>query len=110
MIDHLVNFVFNLFQKNIDLLDFLRFASNNHEKKQAWVMDPEQVCEFMIEASNENRYWLVRKVYTVMNIYGGLRGAEMRKLKREKIKCVPNGYEIEYLVSKDDTEEEKWNK
>lgn len=70
--------------------------------------DEEQTCEFMTKAPNENRYWLVRKVFAVMNIYGGLRKAEMRELKRERIKSVTKGYEIEYLVSKG--QEKKWNK
>lgn len=99
---------FCYFQNNPAIIDLIRIASKNHEKIKAWVMDEEQVCDFMTQAPNDNRYWLVRKVYAVMNIYGGLRGAEMRELKREKIKSVTKGYKIEYLVSKNLTEK-KWN-
>ena len=72
-------------------------------------MDEDQVLDFMTQAPNDDRYWLVRKVFVVLNIYGGLRGAEMRDLKRERIKSVTKGYEIEYLVSKQLTVK-KWNK
>ena len=68
-------------------------------------MDEEQTREFMLQAPNENRYWLVRKVFAAINIYGGLRGKEMRDLKRENVKSTTKGYEIEYLVSKLRSEE-----
>ena len=61
----------------------------------------------MTRAPNENRYWLVRKVYVVINLYGGLRGAEMRELKRSHVKSVIKGYEISYVVSKNQTEKKR---
>ena len=72
-------------------------------------MNEEQTCEFMTQAPNENRYWLVRKVFVAINIYGGLRGAEMRSLDRTRIKAVTKGYEITYEVSKRrDNKTKKW--
>ena len=64
------------------------------------MFDEEQTEEFLLEAPNENRYWLARKVFAVINIHGGLRGCEMRDLLRENIKSVKKGYEITYKVSK----------
>ena len=72
-------------------------------------MNEDQILEFLTEATKNDCYWLVRKVFVIMNTYGGLRGAEMRDLKRERVKSVTTGYEIEYLVSKQLTVK-KWNK
>ena len=63
----------------------------------------------MSEAPNDIRYWLVRKVCVVFNIYGGLSGPEMRELKRENVKSITTGYEIEHLVS-NNSAEKKWKK
>ena len=72
-------------------------------------MNEDQILEFLTEATKNDCYGLVRKVFVIMNTYGGLRGAEMRDLKRERVKSVTTGYEIEYLVSKQLTVK-KWNK
>ena len=71
-------------------------------------MDEEQTCDFMLNAPNENRYWLVRKIFVAINMYGGLRGIEMQELKRENVKSVIKGYDVTYRVSKKD-DGEKWN-
>ena len=54
----------------------------------------------MTQAPNENRNFLVRKAVAAINIYGGLRGEELRGLDRTNVKSVKNGFEITYLVSK----------
>ena len=72
----------------------------SHEKKKAKILDEEQTFEFMSKAPNQNRYWLVRKAIVIVNLYGGLRGAEMRDIERNDVKPTTKGYEITYVVSK----------
>ena len=66
---------FICFQSFVAVTDFLHLTAKKHEKKKAWVLTADQTKTFMTEASNENCYWLVRKVAVAINLYGGLRGA-----------------------------------
>jgi integrase len=86
----------------------LRICLKTHEKKKAKILDEEQVMDFMTKAPNENKYYLVRKAVVVVNIYGGLRGKELRDLDRSNVKSTTKGYKITYLVSKG-LKEKKWN-
>ena len=79
-----------------------------HEKKKAKILDEEQVMDFMTKAPNQNKYYLVRKAVVAVNLYGGLRGKELRNLDRSNVKSTTKGYKITYLVSKDG-KEKKWN-
>ena len=81
----------------------------SHEKKKAKILDEEETLEFMTKAPNHNRYWLVRKAIVAINLYGGLRGEEMRNIDRKDVKPTTEGYEITYWVSKG-RKEKKQNK
>jgi integrase len=72
----------------------------SHEKKKAKILDEEETYAFMTKAPNRNRYWLVRKAIVAVNLYGGLRGEEMRNIDRKDVKPTTEGFEITYIVSK----------
>lgn len=86
-------------------MDFLRISGKNHIKKKAKIFTTEEVNDFMTQAPNENRYWLVRKACVMFSLFGGLRGEELRSIDRSKVKPVTNGFEVTYKVSKDCTGE-----
>jgi hypothetical protein len=67
-----------IFQAFVACVDYLHIKGKEHEKKKAWIMDCDQTEEFMNGAPNSNCYWLVRKVFVAINLYGGLRGYEMK--------------------------------
>ena len=90
-----------IFQVFVACIDYLNILNKEHEKKKAWIMDSDQTEQFMNGAPNSNCYWLVRKVFVAINLYGGLRGHEMKGIRREDIKSVTKGYEVTYTVSKD---------
>ena len=89
------------------ILDFLRICMKEHAKKKAKILDEEQTLEFMTKAPDDNRYFLVRKAIVVINLYGGLRGHEMRNIDRSDVKPVINGYKVTYTVSKRRKEKKK---
>ena len=93
-----LQFIFKAF---VACVDYLRIKGKEHQKKKAWIMDCIQTEQFMNGAPNSNCYWLVRKVFVAINLYGGLRGHEMKGIKREDVKSVTKGYEVTYTVSKD---------
>ena len=96
-----------IFQAFVACVDYLHIKGKEHEKKKAWIMDCDQTEEFMNGAPNSNCYWLVRKVFVAINLYGGLRGHEMKGIKREDVKSVTEGYEVTYTVSKDREKKEQ---
>ena len=72
----------------------------DHQLSPKAYLDEEQTLEFMTKAPDDNRYFLVRKAIVVINLYGGLRGHEMRNIDRSDVKPVKNGYKVTYTVSK----------
>ena len=72
----------------------------SHTTKKAKILDEEQTSQFLTTAPDENRYWLVRKAVVIINLYGGLRGDEMRKIDRSNVNDLTHGFEITYKCSK----------
>ena len=69
-------------QEYPEISDFISDIVKTETVRKSRVLTREQQNEFLTNAPDEDRYWLVRKAAMVVSILGGLRGKELRSLRR----------------------------
>ena len=70
--------------------------AKGERKKQAGVFTRGQIFQFLKDAPNLNRYFLVRKIVVIVAYMGGNRLGEVRQLTMDSLRRVVNGYTVTF--------------
>jgi len=76
--------------------DVLKSYDAGHVVKKAGVFTPQQIEDFVSDPALNSKYWLVRKVVSLIGYYGGFRNKELKSLKFENCECDNMGYWFEF--------------
>ena len=82
--------------EGIPLLALVESYAKGERKKQAAVFTRAQIFQFLKDASNLNRFQLVRKVVVIIAYLGGNRLGEIRQMKMDSLRRVENGYNVTF--------------
>jgi len=80
--------------------DVLKSYDAGHVVKKAGVFTPQQIEDFVSDPALNSKYWLVRKVVSLIGYYGGFRNKELKSLKFENCECDNMGYWFEFNRAK----------
>lgn len=80
----------------IPLLTLVESYAKGERIKKAQVFSKDEIFEFLKNAPTKNRYYLVRKVVTLLAYMGGNRLGEIRKLTFDSLKRCENGFTVSF--------------
>ena len=87
-------------QKWPRIFDMIASYCRGESVKKASVFTRDEILQFLKEAPNENRYWLIRKVVVTTAFFGGNRLHELRGMTQGSVVIAPEGYEVTFRPAK----------
>ena len=82
------------------LLDQVESYARGETIKKASVFTLEELERFLLEADQDNRYWLVRMVVAVVSYCGGNRLHEVKELIHDDVQLTATGYVVTFQHAK----------
>ena len=74
--------------------------SANETTKQASVFSRDEISRFLNEASNDDRYWLCRKVVAILCYLGRIKMTDIRDITHDQVTRGSQGFVVNFITEK----------